>query len=221
MADASETDYISDANYECQHNQPPSRSVSNCSKQPTMKYHIFLGFLAVVTAYPGIIHEEAPQLEHHALIGESGHHHQIQHEHAKSHQSIKFEHFHPVPVYIKKEHQHLLDHPLEKGKSEQNLKLIHPETEHNHGGGLVLEDHRLDTEHLAHALEHHSAGLEQGGLGLEHGGYEHLGGFEGGYESGEGLKAYAEIQPSHGHYFTEHGHLLSGHSGENYKLGGY
>ncbi|XP_072933580.1 uncharacterized protein [Epargyreus clarus] len=209
-----------------------------------MKYHIFLGFLAVVAAYPGIIHEEAPQLEekydHHAIIGESGHHHQVQHEHAKSHQSIKFEHFHPVPVYIKKEHSHLLKHPLEKGKSEQNLKQIHPETEHSHGHGLVLEDHRLDTEHLAQALEHASlghgglehasfehaglehAGLQHGGLehgGLEQGGYEH---FSGGYEGGEGLKAYAEIQqPEGGHYFAEQGHGLSGDSGEGYKYDSY
>lgn len=183
---------------------------------------IFLGFLAVAAAYPGIIHEEAPQLEekydHHALIGESGHHHQIQHEHAKSHQSIKFEHFHPVPVYVKKEHHHLLEHPLEKGKSEHDLKLIHPETEHSHGGGLVLEDHRLNTEHHAAALEH-SAGLEHGGF--EHGGYEHLGGYEG-YEGGEGLKAYAELQPAHGYAVADHGHALSGdYSGESYKYGGY
>lgn len=185
-----------------------------------------MGFLAVVAAYPGIIHEEAPQLEEkydHALIGESGHHHHIQHEHAKSHQSIKFEHFHPVPVYVKKEHHHLLEHPLEKGKSEQNLKLIHPETEHKHGGGLVLEDHRYDTEHHPAALEH--GGFEHGGFehgGFEHGGFEH-GGFEGGlqhggfegYEGGEGLKAYAELQPSHG-YGAE-----QGHSAESYSYGGY
>ncbi|XP_028160395.1 histidine-rich glycoprotein [Ostrinia nubilalis] len=189
-----------------------------------MKYHIFLGFLAVAAAYPGIVHEhhEAPQLEEkydHALIGESGHHHHIQHEHAKSHQSIKFEHFHPVPVYVKKEHQHLLEHPLEKGKSEQNLKLIHPETEHSHGGGLVLEDHRLDTEHLAHAhgLEHHG-GFEHGGF--EQGGLEHYGGGFEGYEGGEGLKGYAEFQPSHG-YVAEQGHGLSGYSEESYKHGGY
>lgn len=192
---------------------------------------IFLGFLAVVAAYPGIIHEEAPQLEakydHHALIGETGHHHQIEHEHAKSHQSIKFEHFHPVPVYVKKEHSHLLKHPLEKGKSEQNLKLIHPETEHKHGGGLVLEDDRHNTDHAA-ALEHH---------GFEHGGFEHLsggfegghGGFEGGhggfesYGGGEGLKAYAELaQPEagEGHYFAEAAHTLSD-SGEGYKYESY
>lgn len=179
---------------------------------------VFLGFLAVVAAYPGVIHDEAPEIEekydHQALIGESGHHHHVEHEHAKSHQSIKFEHFHPVPVYVKKEHSHLLKHPLEKGKSEQTLKQIHPETEHKHGGGLVLEDHRFDTEHLAAALEH--GGYEHGGF--EQGGYEHLGGFEG----SEGLKAYAEVQEpeAHGHYF-EHAQALSGDSGEGYKYEGY
>lgn len=246
-----------------------------------MKYHFFLGFFAVVTAYPGVIHDEAPQIEakydHHALIGESGHHHQIEHEHAKSHQSIKFEHFHPVPVYVKKEHSHLLKHPLEKGKSEQNLKLIHPQTEHTHGGGLVLEDDRHNIEHhIAAGFEHGSqehggiehsglqhGGLEHGGLqhdglqhgglqhdsfqhgglqhggfqhsglqhgglqhgGIEHSGYEHAGyeqqsGYEG-YEGGEALKAYAELQhPEAGHYYAEHGQSL-GDSGEGYKYDSY
>lgn len=171
----------------------------------------------MAAAYPGIIHEEIPQVEekyeHQGLIGESGHHHQIQHEHAKSHQSIKFEHFHPVPVYIKKEHSHLLKHPLEKGKSEQNLKQIHPETEHSHGGGLVLEDHRLDTEHLAASLGHGS--YEQG---LEHGNYQSYGGYEG----SEGLKSYAELQQpeSEGHYYGEQAQGLSGES-EGYKYEGY
>ncbi|XP_068630707.1 uncharacterized protein [Battus philenor] len=182
-----------------------------------MKYHVFLGFLAVVAAYPGIIHEEIPQAEEkydqQSLIGQSGHHHQIQHEHAKSHQSIKFEHFHPVPVYVKKEHSHLLKHPLEKGKSEQNLKQIHPEAQQSHGGGLVLEDHRLDSEHLAASLGHGS--YEQG---LEHGGYE---GF-GGYEGSEGLKSYELQQPeSEGQYYTGHAQGLSGESSEGYKYEGY
>ncbi|XP_034832615.1 uncharacterized protein [Maniola hyperantus] len=201
-----------------------------------MKYHIFLGLFAVAAAYPGIIHQEIPQIDHEAIIGESGHHHQVQHEHAKSHQSIKFEHFHPVPVYVKKEHSHLLKHPLEKGQSEQNLKQIHPETQHNHGGGLVLEDHRLNTEHLAASLGHGSyeqGGFEHGGLNqgaLEHaalqqGGYEH-GGYEqqlaGSYEGGEGLKAYAEQQPENqGHYYAQHAQALSGDSGEGYKFEHY
>lgn len=163
----------------------------------------------MVAAYPGVIHEEAPQLEEkydHAPIGESEHHHQVQHEHAKSHQSIKFEHFHPVPVYVKKEHSHLLKHPLEKGKSELTLKQIHPETEQSHGHGLVLEDHRFDTEQLAH--------------GLEHGGFEHLQGFEG-FEGSEGLGHHELHQPVHeieGHYQFPAEHS---EGAEGYKFEGY
>lgn len=163
----------------------------------------------MVAARPGVIHDEAPQVEekydHHALIGESAHQHHVEHEHAKSHQSIKFEHFHPVPVYVKKEFSHLLKHPLEKGKSEQELKQIHPETHHSHGGGLVLEDHRFDSEHLAAALEH-GGGLEHGGF--EQGGYEHFGGFEG----SEGLKGYSELQQP-----ESQGYYTLGDSGEGYK----
>ncbi|XP_032518112.2 uncharacterized protein LOC116770655 [Danaus plexippus] len=179
-----------------------------------MKYYIFLGFFAVVAAFPGVIHQEIPQIsenfDHQAIIGESGHHHQVEHEHAKSHQSIKFEHFHPVPVYVKKEHSHLLKHPLEKGKSEQNLKQIHPETQHSHGGGLVLEDHRYNTEQLIASLGHGGyshealgqAALEQGSYehggiqqeGLQHegiqGGLEHAGLQQGSYEQG-GYEQYS------------------------------
>ncbi|CAK1543042.1 unnamed protein product [Leptosia nina] len=192
---------------------------------------IFLGLFAVAAAYPGLVHEEIPQLDHQSLIGETGHHHQIQHEHAKSHQSIKFEHFHPVPVYVKKEHSHLLHHPLEKGQSESNLKQIHPETQQIHGHGLVLEDHRLNTDHLAGfahgGIEHgdFSAGLDHGSL--EHAGYQGVqhgyeGGYEqfaGGYESNEGLKAYAEHQPElQGNY----GHAqVSGGSEEGHGYGHY
>ncbi|VVD05063.1 unnamed protein product [Leptidea sinapis] len=219
---------------------------------------IFLGLISMAAAFPGIIHEETPHYEHQAPIAESGHHHQVQHEHAKSHQSIKFEHFHPVPVYVKKEHSHLLKHPLEKGHSEQNLKQVHPETQHNHGYGLVLEDHRENTDH--HAQLHHggfehagfeNAGSEHGGLehaGIEHGGFEHAGlqhagfehaglehagaqqaehghgGFEhysGGYEGGEGLKAYAEShQPQiQDHYYGGQEQSLSGNNGESYNFG--
>lgn len=165
-------------------------------------------------AYPGVVHEEAPQIEEkydHGLIGESEHHHHVQHEHAKSHQSIKFEHFHPVPVYVKKEHSHLLKHPLEKGKSEHNLKLIHPETEHKHGGGLVLEDHRYDTEQLAHGLE-------------QSGGFEHL---SHGFEGSEGLghqefqHPVQEADLGHYQFQSEHAQAFSGGEGEGYKFEGY
>lgn len=197
---------------------------------------IFLGFLAVAAAYPGIIHDEGPQLEakydHHDLIGETGHHHKIVHEHAKSHQSIKFEHFHPVPVYVKKEYSHLLKHPLESGKSGQDLKQIHPETEHSHGGGLVLKDERHNTDHHFGGQGH--GGFEQGSFehgGFEHGaleqggqdlgGYEHLAeGFEG-HEGGEGLKSYAELQPEgHGYYFTD-GQAHGSEGSEGYKHDSY
>ncbi|XP_041981743.1 uncharacterized protein LOC121735105 [Aricia agestis] len=192
-----------------------------------MMYYVLLGFVTIAAAYPGIIHQQEEPIEHQALIGESGHHHHVEHEHAKSHQSIKFEHFHPVPVYVKKEHSHLLHHPLEKGKSELELKQIHPETQHNHGGGLVLEDHRLDTEHLAsygHEGLGHGIGLEHGleggfeqqlGHGLEQGGYEH-GGYEqfAGSYGGEGIKAYGELEHAEpqGNYYEQ------GSSGEyNYQ----
>ncbi|GBP96629.1 hypothetical protein EVAR_69731_1 [Eumeta japonica] len=174
--------------------------------------------IAVVAAYPqrvrrGIIHDEAPQLSegysHQALIGESEHHHQVQHEHAKSHQSIKFEHFHPVPVYIKKEHSHLLEHPLEKGKSEQNLKLIHPESEHKSGGGLILEDHRLNTEHLASFPEH--GGHEHAAI-AEQGSYEHL---SQGFEGGAGLHELQGHAEAHYQFAGDHGHGFPG--GEEYK----
>lgn len=166
----------------------------------------------MAAAYPGIIHDEAPQVEEkfdHALIGESGHQHHVQHEHAKSHQSIKFEHFHPVPVYVKKEHSHLLKHPLEKGKSELQLKQIHPETEHHHGHGLVLEDHRSNSEHFA---------------GIEHGGFEHGGAELAGFE---GLKSYGgdfehhqpALEHEGAHFGFQSEHALAPEEG--YKFEGY
>lgn len=79
------------------------------------------------------------------------HHHEIDHKHATSHQSIKFHHFHPVSVYIKKD-----PHPIEIGGTKSKLKLVHPETKHNHGHGLVLE-HHVDSHraHYEHEPEHH------------------------------------------------------------------
>lgn len=142
-----------------------------------------MGFLAVVTAYPRIIHDESELEGKHDYVpvSESSHHHQIEHEHAKSHQSIKFEYFDPVPVYIKKGHSHLLKYTLEKGKSESNLKLFHPETEHNHGGGLASEDGRQTTKYFTAHLEH--GGFKQHQLSSD---------FKG-YHSGEESKGYAEL----------------------------
>lgn len=53
--------------------------------------------------------------------------HETKHEHkhkpATSHQTFKIHHFHAVPVYVKKEHQHLLKHPLEIGGVNHKLKV--------------------------------------------------------------------------------------------------
>lgn len=53
--------------------------------------------------------------------------HEAKHEHkhkpATSHQTFKIHHFHAVPVYVKKEHQHLLKHPLDIGGVNHKLKV--------------------------------------------------------------------------------------------------
>lgn len=154
-----------------------------------------MALVAAVTASPyrykrGIIHQEAEEKSSGDSLGASGFHHEVQHEHAKSHQSVKLEHFHPVPVYVKKEHSHLLKHPLEKGHSAHNLKQVHPKTEHHHGYGLVLEQHRYDTnEHGLsggdHGFSEHSDDVSQIEHIPESQGYEGQG-YEGqGYEGGD------------------------------------
>lgn len=55
-------------------------------------------------------------------------------------------------MYVKKEDQKYLHHPVEIGSIKHNHKLVHPETEHHHGHGLVLENH---SEHKNHMILHH------------------------------------------------------------------
>ena len=89
-------------------------------------------------------HYEQPEAQHYAaepIVEETEHHHEIEHKHATSHQSVKFHHHHPVPVYVKKEDQHLLKKPIEIGGTKQQLKIIHPETKHNYDHGLTLEQY--------------------------------------------------------------------------------
>lgn len=93
-------------------------------------------------------HVELDQHDDHYHAEDTEHHHEIEHKHATSHQSLKFHHFHPVPVYIKKD-----EHPLEIGGTKSKLKLLHPETKHSHGHGLVLE-HHVDSHHAHHGHEH-------------------------------------------------------------------
>ena len=73
-------------------------------------------------AFAGVIHDyEHHEEPHH--IEETDHHHKVEHEHATSHQSFKIHHFHPVPVYVKKEDQHLLKHPVEISGVKHKLKV--------------------------------------------------------------------------------------------------
>lgn len=84
---------------------------------------------------------------------ETEHHHVVNHKHAESHQSVKFIHYHAVPVYVKKEDQKYLHHPVEIGSNKHKLKLVHPETEqHAKGYGLTLENH---SEYKNHKIEPH------------------------------------------------------------------
>ncbi|XP_037814795.1 histidine-rich glycoprotein [Lucilia sericata] len=118
-----------------------------------MKFIILCSFIVAATAALKIHdyhghggHQEYEHIEY-AKHEEPEHteetelHHEVEHKHATSHQSVKLHHYHAVPVYIKKEDQHLVKKPIEIGGTKQKLKLLHPETEKNHNHGLVLEEH--------------------------------------------------------------------------------
>ncbi|XP_055610205.1 histidine-rich glycoprotein-like [Uranotaenia lowii] len=108
-------------------------------------------------------------------VAETEHHHNIEHKHATSHQSFKFHHFHAVPVYVKKEDQHFLKHPIEVSGVKHNLKLVHPETEHNHNHGLTLENHSEfdDKLHGGHSFDLGHAGTEHVSHDFDHHDFEH------------------------------------------------
>lgn len=78
----------------------------------------------VATTLAGVIHDD---YGHGGGGGggssETDHHHEVEHKHATSHQSFKVHHFHPVPVYVKKEDQHLLKHPVEVSGVKHKLKV--------------------------------------------------------------------------------------------------
>lgn len=121
---------------------------------------VLFGVVAVTMA--GVIHEHSG--EHHkghdAETAETEHHHHVKHQFAESHQSVKFIHYHPVPVYVKKEDQKYLHHPVEIGSNKHKVKLVHPETEHAKGYGLVLENHSEHENlkilpHPHHSYDHH------------------------------------------------------------------
>lgn len=111
---------------------------------------MFASLVAVTLA--GVIHDHHEEKIHDAEPSETEHHLEIDHKHAQSHQSFKMFHSHPVPVYVKKEDQKYLKHPVEIAHNNHKVKLIHPETEKHHGHGLTLENH---SEFKSHKIEHH------------------------------------------------------------------
>lgn len=138
--------------------------------------------MLVGVALGGIIHDHYEHEQHHEPAHEpehdTDHEHKVEHEHATSHQSFKIHHFHAVPVYVKKEDQKYLKHPVEISGVKHQLKvngvygvkgsnlfwlirstyfqLVHPETEKHHGYGLVLENHTEEKNHkdLGHHEQH-------------------------------------------------------------------
>lgn len=115
----------------------------------------------------GVIHEHSGEQaagEHGGEAAETEHHHHVNHKHAESHQSVKFIHYHAVPVYVKKEDQKYLHHPVEIGSNKHKLKLVHPETEHSKGYGLTLENH---SEYKSHKIEPHHDHHDHHGAGSE------------------------------------------------------
>lgn len=83
---------------------------------------MFLQILLTIfaAAYAGVVHDHE-QNDNQGY--ETAHHSDIEHKHATSHQSFKIHHFHAVPVYVKKEDQKYLKHPVEIGGLKHKLKV--------------------------------------------------------------------------------------------------
>lgn len=58
-------------------------------------------------------------------------------------------------MYVKKEDQKYLSHPVEIGSNKHKLKLVHPETAHAKGYGLELENHQETISHKIEPHHHH------------------------------------------------------------------
>ncbi|CAG9805120.1 unnamed protein product [Chironomus riparius] len=124
------------------------------------KFLIFAAFITVTIA--GVVHDYKHGGE--GETSETEHHSHVEHKHAQSHQSVKFIHYHAVPVYVKKEDQKYIHHPVEIGSNNHKLKLVHPETEHAKGYGLTLENH---SEYKNHKIEYHPHHHDSGSAGTE------------------------------------------------------
>lgn len=80
--------------------------------------------LLIGVALGGIIHDHYEHHEHEEPEHDTDHEHKVEHEHATSHQSFKIHHFHAVPVYVKKEDQKYLKHPVEIAGVKHKLKVL-------------------------------------------------------------------------------------------------
>jgi hypothetical protein len=118
-----------------------------------LSFQVLFALVAVTLA--GVAHDHKE-----AEASETEHHHHVNHKHAESHQSVKFIHYHAVPVYVKKEDQKYIHHPVEIGSNKHKLKLVHPETEKAKGHGLTLENHSEYKNHKIESHDHHGAGSE-------------------------------------------------------------
>lgn len=97
-------------------------------------------------------------------------HGQQQHHYpqATSYQHVKIENYHPVPVYIKKEHAQLLEHPVSKGHTATNVEIHHgghqQHAEHEYqdpGYAVVSGTHQDYHQGLGEYAGHQEGGAEQ------------------------------------------------------------
>lgn len=72
---------------------------------------------------------------------------------ATSYQNIHIQHFHAVPTYIKKEHKHLLEHPLPAGQTDLKVEIHHG---HKQDPGYAYINNNDESFTFNNAHLHHS-----------------------------------------------------------------
>lgn len=67
-------------------------------------------------------------------------HHGDEHgSHATSYQHVKIENYHAVPVFVKKEHSELLEHPVSAGHVNHGVEVHHGDGHHDPGYAIPSE----------------------------------------------------------------------------------
>lgn len=78
------------------------------------------------------------------------HHGEDDHHHATSYQHVKIENYHAVPVFVKKEHSELLEHPVSAGHIDHGVQVQHGDGHHDPGYAIASGNHhetQADGEH--------------------------------------------------------------------------